>query len=88
MTIVPEIPADMVLTKYGRFWAVSEAGVLVCVCVYKRGAAEVIRRLTQVQPRQGDHPCIPHRCLAQLIASPTCSRRSAGSPGPSTLTRS
>jgi hypothetical protein len=56
VTIIPEIPADMVLTKYGRFWAVSEAGVLVCVCVYKRGAAEVIRRLTQVQPRQGDHP--------------------------------
>jgi len=43
----------VVLRKYGRFWAVYEAGVLVCVCVYKRGAAEVIRRLTQIQ---GDTP--------------------------------
>lgn len=44
--------ADMLLTKYGRFWAVYAAGVLVCVCVYKRGAAEVIRRLAQVQEDQ------------------------------------
>ena len=40
--------AGMALTKYDRFWAVYAAGVLVCICVYKRGAAEVIRRLTQV----------------------------------------
>jgi hypothetical protein len=40
--------ADIVLTPYGRFWAVYEADVLVCVCVCKRGAAEVMRRLTQV----------------------------------------
>ena len=52
MTIVPEIPARMVLTKYGRFWAVYVAGALVCVCVYKRGAAEVIRRLTEVAHRR------------------------------------
>jgi hypothetical protein len=39
--------ADIVLAPYGRFWAVYDAGVLVCVCVYKRGAAEVMRRLTQ-----------------------------------------
>lgn len=48
MTIVAEIPAGMVLTKRGRFWAVYAADVLVCVCVYTRGAAEVIRRLSQV----------------------------------------
>lgn len=60
MSIVTEISCDHgsdstvtrldprpVLTRYGRFWAVYAAGVLVCVCVYKRGAAEVIRRLTQ-----------------------------------------
>lgn len=52
MTIVPEIPAGMILTKYGRFWAVYAAGVLVCVCVYKRGATEVLRRLAQVQEDQ------------------------------------
>jgi hypothetical protein len=37
------------LAPYGRFWAVYEAGVLVCLCVYKRGAAEVMRRLAQGQ---------------------------------------
>ena len=55
MPIVPEIPAEMVAVPYGRFWAVYAAGALVCVCVYKRGAAEVIRRLTQVRTRQGGH---------------------------------
>lgn len=43
----------MVIRKYGRFWAVYEADVLVCVCVYKRGAAAVIRRLMQMQE---EHP--------------------------------
>jgi YD repeat-containing protein len=33
--------------KGGRFWAVYDAnGQLVCVTVYKRGAAEVVKRLT------------------------------------------
>ena len=36
----------MVIRKYGRYWAVYDAGgVLVCVCLYKKGAAEVLRRL-------------------------------------------
>ena len=37
------------VTKHGRsrHWAVHDpAGELVCLCVYKRGAVEVIRRLT------------------------------------------
>ena len=34
-----------------RYWAVLDAdGSLICVCVYKRGALEVLRRL-QVQQR-------------------------------------
>ncbi len=33
--------------KDGRSWAVyDENGTLVCVCLYKRGAEEVVRRLT------------------------------------------
>jgi hypothetical protein len=33
--------------KRTRFWAVRDAaGDLICVCVYKRGALEVARRLT------------------------------------------
>ncbi len=34
-------------TRYGRFWAVYDsAGGLVCVTVYKKGAIEVVRRLS------------------------------------------
>jgi hypothetical protein len=33
--------------KRGRFWAVTDAaGRLVCLAVYKKGAQEVLRRLT------------------------------------------
>jgi hypothetical protein len=40
--------------KHSRFWAVRSAdGELICVCVYKRGALEVARRLEE---------CISH-CL-------------------------
>lgn len=32
--------------KHGRFWAVTDAaGGLVCITVYKRGAAEAVRSL-------------------------------------------
>ena len=34
--------------KKSRFWAVREPdGTLVCLCVYRKGAQEVRRRLTQ-----------------------------------------
>jgi hypothetical protein len=37
----------MTLCKYKRrYWALYDAdGILVCVCVYKKGAREVLRRL-------------------------------------------
>ena len=38
----------MSIRKYGRYWALyDDAGELVCVCVYRKGAAEVLRRLQQ-----------------------------------------
>ena len=38
----------MTIVKHGRNWAVyDEAGVLVCVAVYLKGAREVVRRLTE-----------------------------------------
>lgn len=38
----------MKIEKYGnRFWAVYDGDVLVCVTVYKKGALEVLRRLTK-----------------------------------------
>ena len=38
--------AGMTIRKYGRYWAVLDAdGTLVCLCVYRKGAVEVMRRL-------------------------------------------
>ena len=35
------------IVRYGRFWAVYECeNELVCLCVYKKGAKEVLGRLT------------------------------------------
>lgn len=40
-----------ILSRHGRFWAVRDAvGELICLCVYKRGAVEVIRRLEGASP--------------------------------------
>ena len=41
----------------GRHWAVKEVGngSLVCLCVYRKGAVEVVRRLT------GKAPVFPKR---------------------------
>jgi hypothetical protein len=33
------------IKKYGRYFAVYDGEALVCVCVYRRGAEEVKRRL-------------------------------------------
>jgi hypothetical protein len=36
----------MSIGKYGRYWAVLDAeSTLVCLCVYRKGAVEVVRRL-------------------------------------------
>jgi hypothetical protein len=36
----------MKIKKYGRYFAVFDAqGALVCLCVYRKGAREVVRRL-------------------------------------------
>jgi len=36
----------MAIRKYGRYWAVLDSdGTLICLCVYKKGALEVVRRL-------------------------------------------
>ena len=45
----------MTIRRHGkRFWAVyDDDEVLVCVCVYKKGAQEVVRRLTVVVHRGG-----------------------------------
>ena len=38
----------MTIKRYGgRYWAVYDASnTLVCICLYKKGAQEVVRRLT------------------------------------------
>jgi len=58
------------LAKHGhsRFWAViNPDGQLVCVCVYKRGAQEVIRRLQEAESRDDEFSKSP---LATLRESP------------------
>jgi hypothetical protein len=50
----------MCIERYGntRYWAVRDSdGSLICLCVYKRGAFEVLRRL-QVQQGQESRPAI------------------------------
>jgi hypothetical protein len=43
----------MTITRYGRYWAVYDtAGALVCICLYKKGAHEVVRRLTSQESAQ------------------------------------
>jgi hypothetical protein len=38
----------MTIKRYGRYWAVLDAdGSLMCLTVYRKGAAEVVRRLQQ-----------------------------------------
>jgi hypothetical protein len=42
----------MSIRRYGRYWAVYDAaGELVCLCVYQRGAREVVRRLSEQEGR-------------------------------------
>lgn len=39
----------MTIIKHGRFYAVLDSkGLLVCICVYLKGAKEVVRRLTTI----------------------------------------
>ena len=55
----------MKIEKYGRrFWAIYDGeGQLVVVCVYKKGAREVVRRLTgkemDTPPRAKRKPAEP-----------------------------
>jgi hypothetical protein len=44
----------MSIRNYWRYWAVLDTdGALICLCVYKRGAREVLRRLQGMQPQAG-----------------------------------
>jgi hypothetical protein len=43
----------MAIEKRGRFWAVIDGrGELVCLCVYRKGAREVVRRLSEREARE------------------------------------
>jgi hypothetical protein len=50
--------SQFTISKHGRsrFWAVHDpAGVMVCVCVYKQGAIEVVQRLMAKRPHEGGY---------------------------------
>ena len=40
-----EIAGALRIERRGRYWAVYDGEVLICITVYKRGAREVVRRL-------------------------------------------
>jgi hypothetical protein len=66
---------SVTISKRGRFWAVhDEAGELICICVYKRGALEVARRLSlEPQPRVAclrETPPAPARPLEESAQIP------------------
>jgi len=43
----------MSIRKQGRYWAILDAdGTLVCLCVYRKGAQEVVRRLQALDAAQ------------------------------------
>ena len=59
----------MSIRKYGRSWALyDDAGELVCICLYKKGAAEVLKRLQQL-------PAPPQRPPRQPATNPVHGRR-------------
>ena len=36
----------MCIKRYGRYWAVyASDGALICLCVYRKGALEVVKRI-------------------------------------------
>jgi hypothetical protein len=53
----------MTIWKYGgRYWALyDDAGELICVCLYKKGAAEVLRRLQQLPTPPAPHTQTRHK---------------------------
>ena len=72
---------EFTISKHSRsrFWAVRDpVGELVCLCVYKRGAAEVARRLTLAKHSGG---FLPARDLTR-IQPQTASRAAARLVGP------
>jgi len=43
----------MTIKRYGRYWAVIDTdNTLVCLCVYRKGAEEVVRRLQALDDAQ------------------------------------
>jgi hypothetical protein len=46
--------SSLSIQKYGRFFAVYEGSALLCVCVYRKGAARVIERLTEALSQRAD----------------------------------
>lgn len=53
-------PKTGTCAKRGRFWAVTDAaGDLVCLAVYRKGAREVLRRLSLAEPSAGDSDRVP-----------------------------
>ena len=67
----------MRIARYGktRYWAVYDGATLVCVCLYKKGAAEVLTRLQQMPSPLAPPPGVfPARRLREDAARSALSR--------------
>jgi hypothetical protein len=40
--------------RYGRYWAVYEHGILLCLTVYKKGALALLDRLAKTAPQSAN----------------------------------
>jgi hypothetical protein len=66
------------IKKWGRYFAVMKDKNLICVCVYKKGAAAVIQLLTQSQPPAMAVVFLYAPCGAGSQAKPAQPRRGSG----------
>lgn len=70
-------PRACTIARYGRHWAVRDStGALVCLTVYKRGAKEVVQRLSALSELYVDQHREPTLRCVQLKGEWSKSRAS------------
>ena len=68
--------SGMQVTPRGRFWAVHDRhGQLVCVTVYKKGATEVVRRLSLIPRNKAQNSRLPCKASAPARRAAASTRK-------------
>jgi len=71
----------MCIKRYGRYWAVyASDGALICLCVYRKGALEVVKRIQHAldDAQQWQDSMVPLRHARATRCPAGCSN---GNPG-------